>query len=84
MTSHFDITLSPEPGSLQRLLGVVRRRGFTIRSISATRETSGHSYHLDLIVDGQRCPTNLRHHLANLADVRTVNMLTRMQRSACA
>ena len=84
MSSHFDVQLSPDPGSLQRLLGVVRRRGFVITSLNVVQDESGHSYSLDLHVNGTRCPSTLRKHLANLMDVRAVSLLTRVPQSSCA
>ena len=84
MSSHFDLQLSPEPGALQRLLGVVRRRGFTIVSMNASREPHGHQYHLSLVVEGARCPSALRNHFSNLIDVQSVNLLSRVPRATCA
>lgn len=83
MSSHFDVQLSPLPGSLQRVLGVVRRRGFTVVSLNAVRDLTGDAYKLEMTVDGTRSPATLRNHLANLTDVRAVNLLTRVQVS-CA
>ncbi len=84
MSAHFDVYLSSEPAALQRLLGVVRRRGFTVTALSALHDEQRHAYHVDLCVDGARCPTVLQNHIANLADVRTVNVLGPLPRTTCA
>lgn len=83
MSSEFDVELSPVPGALQRLLGVVRRRGFTILSLSAVRDDTGDGYRVAITVSGARRALTLRNHLANLVDVRSVNLLSCTQAS-CA
>lgn len=66
----FTCRIDFEPAGLERLLQVVRRRGFVIERVSAEHDAEG--LHVDLTVSGARSPETLRAHLEKLHTVRSV------------
>ncbi|RJS93061.1 ACT domain-containing protein [Salinisphaera sp. Q1T1-3] len=62
--------LAGAPGDLERLLQVVRRRGFSIRQVEARQTES--CLAVALHVQGARAIETLRAHLANIATMQSV------------
>ncbi len=67
------ITLSNTDTALQRLVGVVRRRGFRIVSLDAAEESAG-VLRVRTLVEGVRSAQTLAEHVANIVDVRSVKV----------
>ena len=61
-------------GSLERLLGVTRRRGFNVRSFSAQPHFKAGRWEVALRVEGERSPGILQRHLASLHEVESVEI----------
>ena len=74
--ANFVISLSQQIGSFQRMLGTIRRRGFTIDSLLATRNTADNDYRIEVRLTGTRSFETLAKHLANQADIASVSLLT--------
>lgn len=66
----FTCRIDFEPAGLERLLQVVRRRGFTVERVSAELDAEG--LNVDLTVSGARPAETLRGHLEKLPTVRAV------------
>jgi acetolactate synthase II small subunit len=64
-------TLRPAPGALERLLRVIRFRGFAVDSMSVAPLESGR-HAVALRVTGHRAPENLLAQLEKLVDVEQV------------
>ena len=69
------IQLSQQVGSFQRMLGTIRRRGFTIDSLMATRNATTRDYRVEIRLAGTRSFDTLAKHLANHADIASVSVL---------
>lgn len=74
-TAYFSVNLSDATGSLQRFLGVVRRRGFDVENMLVTRNPNTEGYRVEVRLKGGRSFETLARHLANLFDVFTVSLL---------
>ena len=70
----FSINLSTQTGSLERLLGRVRRRGFQIDSMTVHTSPLTGGYRLELRLLGERSFEGLARHLANQVDVSAVSL----------
>ena len=66
LTCHLEF----EPAGLERLLQVVRRRGFVVERMHAEHDEAG--LHVDLTVSGARSPETLRAQLERIHTVRSV------------
>jgi len=73
------LVLNDQEGSLERLLGRIRRRGFRIDSMVVSTEPSNRGYRLDLTVIGERCFRKLARHLLTNCEVHTVRLRTTSQ-----
>ncbi|WP_428240039.1 ACT domain-containing protein [Gynuella sp.] len=66
----FCCQISFQTGSIERLLRVIRVRGFVIKQLML--ETEEHCYSLKLTISGRRSPDNLAWQLKKLVDVRQI------------
>lgn len=66
----FTCRLDFEPAGLERLLQVVRRRGFVVERLHAEHDAEG--LHVDLTVSGDRSPETLRAQIDRIHTVRSV------------
>ena len=62
--------MCPEPAALERVLQVVRKRGFAVERLSAEHDARGLRIHMTLA--GARCPDMLRAQLEKLHGVHSV------------
>ncbi|AJQ93673.1 ACT domain-containing protein [Gynuella sunshinyii] len=67
----FHCQISYQTGAIERLLRVIRVRGFVIKQLSL--EHVGNHYSLKLTISGQRSPDNLLWQLKKLVEVRQVS-----------
>ncbi len=77
MNATLSVRMNATEGSLLRLIGLVGRRGFSIRRVEATHTHNGRWLEADLAVTGERSIDTLQRHVSNLHDVETVTVLTR-------
>lgn len=70
----FSINLSTQSGSLERLLGKVRRRGFQIDSMTVHTSPLTDGYRIEVRVLGERSFEGLARQLANQVDVSMVSV----------
>ena len=68
-------------GALERILGVVRVRGFGVRSMSALPDAAGSHFDLTLKVVSPRPPHRLSRQLAKLVDVENVEIFGRLEQA---
>lgn len=73
-TAWLSVHLGCQPGSIQRLLGTVRRRGFEVQSMMLTRNRRPDQYCVEMRLHGERSFETLARHIANLFEVATVRM----------
>lgn len=66
------VSANQRPEVLERILRVVRHRGFEIKKLEA--HTNEHSVSLDLTVKSERAVSLLTHQLEKLFDVTEVNV----------
>ncbi|MEM7351544.1 MAG: ACT domain-containing protein [Acidobacteriota bacterium] len=65
----------PGTSALERLLSVVRRRGFHVDALQAVRKSGdNHRLEVELTVSGERDVDVLSRHLANLGDCRLLSV----------
>ncbi len=62
-------------GALERILGVVRYRGFALMGLMATQDREGSRLEVSMTVDGEQRVSNLPKQIAKLFDVETVEMI---------
>ncbi len=79
MKFYMQISARQAEGILERLLGVIRFRGFNLLEMTAHTPPVGSGYAVTLKVTGQRNGENLKRQLEKLADVQTVDMFTLAQ-----
>ncbi len=73
MSGSLALDISPGTSALERLLSVVRRRGFHVDALQAVRNHhKNRSLTVELTVSGERSVEVLSRHLSNLADCRLV------------
>ena len=70
------VNLTDQPGSVQRLLGTVRRRGFRIDNLILTRNPVTDGYRIEMRLAGERSFETLAKHIANLFEVSSVSLQT--------
>ena len=70
----YSINLSTQTGSLERLMGRIRRRGFQVENMMVTHNSFTGGYRVEVRVAGSRCVKTLARHIAHLVDVSTVSL----------
>lgn len=73
-SAYFSVNLSNQIGSLQRLLGIIRRRGFDVENMMVTRNPVTNGYRIEVRLAGERCFETLARHIANLFEVSSVSL----------
>lgn len=71
-----DIKADDKPVLLERVLRVVRHRGFIIKQVAATQNHASHIASVEIIVDSDRPITTLTSQIEKLWDVRSVDVTT--------
>lgn len=77
MTERLEVTFTPGEGAVLRILGLVERRGFNVRSIAMREALAGASLAID--VDPRDAARNIKviaRQLERLVDVRSVAVST--------
>ena len=69
-----DIKADDKPVLLERVLRVVRHRGFIIRQVAGTQNHESKIAGVEIIVDSDRPITTLTNQIEKLWDVRTVEV----------
>lgn len=69
-----DIKADDKPVLLERVLRVVRHRGFIIRQVAATQNHESKIASVEIIVDSDRPITALINQIEKLWDIRTVEV----------
>lgn len=69
-----DIKADDKPVLLERVLRVVRHRGFIIRQVAATQNHESKIASVEIIVDSDRAITTLTDQIEKLWDIRSVDV----------
>ena len=69
-----DIKADDKPVLLERVLSVVRHRGFVIKQVAATQNHESKVASVEIIVDSDRPITTLINQIEKLWDIRTVEV----------
>ncbi|CAM3891101.1 Acetolactate synthase isozyme 2 small subunit [Vibrio aerogenes CECT 7868] len=69
-----DIKADDKPVLLERVLRVVRHRGFIIKQVAATQNHESHIASVEIIVDSERPISTLINQIEKLWDIRTVEV----------
>ncbi|OLQ94893.1 acetolactate synthase 2 small subunit [Vibrio ponticus] len=69
-----DIKADDKPVLLERVLRVVRHRGFIIKQVAATQNHESHVASVEIIVDSDRPISFITNQIEKLWDVRTVDV----------
>lgn len=69
-----DFTIANTEGALERVLGRLRQRSFTLCNMSAGRSTDHTSIKARIIVEGTRSIEQMVKHLSKLCDVKSVTL----------
>ncbi|ANS84047.1 acetolactate synthase 2 small subunit [Vibrio scophthalmi] len=69
-----DIKADDKPVLLERVLRVIRHRGFIIKQVAATQNHESHVASVEIIVDSDRPITFITNQIEKLWDVRTVDV----------
>jgi len=69
-----DIKAADKPVLLERVLRVVRHRGFIIKQVAATQNHESKVASVEIIVDSDRPITTLTNQIEKLWDIRTVDV----------
>ncbi|SON51251.1 acetolactate synthase 2 small subunit [Vibrio tapetis] len=69
-----DIKADDKPVLLERVLRVVRHRGFIIKQVAATQNHESHVASVEIIVDSDRPITFLTNQIEKLWDIRSVTV----------
>ncbi|MEM7583234.1 MAG: ACT domain-containing protein [Acidobacteriota bacterium] len=78
MSASLALDVAPGTSALERLLSVVRRRGFHIDALQAVRASHDHgALSVELEVSGERSVEVLSRHLQNLSDCQRVRITGR-------
>ncbi|SIO95554.1 acetolactate synthase 2 small subunit [Vibrio spartinae] len=70
-----DIKADDKPVLLERVLRVIRHRGFIIKQVAATQNHESKVASVEIIVDSDRPITTLTNQIEKLWDVRTVEVI---------
>ena len=79
MKFSLDVIMTTAEGSLERVLGKLRQRSFTLCSMTAGRTTDHHSIRARIIVEGTRDIEPAIKQLSKLYDVRSVAVSSSME-----
>ncbi len=60
-------------GSLNRLIGIVRQRGFDIESMNLVSESDDH-YRIEMVICSERQPVHLVKKISQMTDVSSVSI----------
>lgn len=71
-----DIKANDKPVLLERVLRVIRHRGFTIKQVSATQNHKSGIASIEIIVDSNRPIITLINQIEKLWDITTVNVIS--------
>jgi len=74
MITSFSLTLNNLEGALERVLGVVRLRGFRVIGLHAASARGQADLQLDLVLEGSRSPGLLGRQLNRLYEVRSLQL----------
>ncbi|MBD0788769.1 acetolactate synthase 2 small subunit [Vibrio sp. Y2-5] len=69
-----DIKADDKPVLLERVLRVIRHRGFIIKQVAATQNHESKVASVEIIVDSDRPITTLTNQIEKLWDIRTVDV----------
>ncbi|MGF1911452.1 acetolactate synthase 2 small subunit [Vibrio kasasachensis] len=69
-----DIKADDKPVLLERVLRVIRHRGFIIKQVAATQNHESHVASVEIIVDSDRPISFITNQIEKLWDVRTVDV----------
>ncbi|MDN3679331.1 acetolactate synthase 2 small subunit [Vibrio tapetis subsp. quintayensis] len=69
-----DIKADDKPVLLERVLRVVRHRGFIIKQVAATQNHESHVASVEIIVDSDRPITFLTNQIEKLWDIKSVTV----------
>jgi acetolactate synthase II small subunit len=69
-----DIKADDKPVLLERVLRVVRHRGFVIKQVAATQNHESKVASVEIIVDSDRSISMLVHQIEKLWDIRSVDV----------
>ena len=69
-----DIKADDKPVLLERVLRVVRHRGFVIKQVAATQNHDSHVASVEIIVDSDRPISFITNQIEKLWDVRSVDV----------
>ncbi|WP_162047481.1 acetolactate synthase 2 small subunit [Vibrio taketomensis] len=69
-----DIKADDKPVLLERVLRVIRHRGFIIKQVAATQNHESHVASVEIIVDSDRPISFITNQIEKLWDVRTVEV----------
>lgn len=69
-----DIKADDKPVLLERVLRVVRHRGFVIKQVAATQNRDSKIASVEIIVDSDRAISMLVHQIEKLWDIRSVDV----------
>jgi acetolactate synthase II small subunit len=69
-----DIKADDKPVLLERVLRVIRHRGFIIKQVAATQNHSSNVASVEIIVDSDRPITTLTNQIEKLWDIRSVDV----------
>lgn len=70
-----DIKADDKPVLLERVLRIVRHRGFTVRQVAGTQNHQSKIASVEIIVDSDRPITFLTHQIEKLWDVISVDVI---------
>ncbi|KII78948.1 acetolactate synthase 2 small subunit [Vibrio renipiscarius] len=70
-----DIKADDKPVLLERVLRVIRHRGFIIKQVAATQNHESHVASVEIIVDSDRPISFITNQIEKLWDVRTVDVI---------
>jgi acetolactate synthase II small subunit len=73
MQYRLDLIVKQAEGALVRVIGMVERRGFTLRDVQATPHADGR-WRLQMQVDSTRPAETLRHQLEKVYDCESVSV----------
>ena len=73
-SAYFTVNLSDQLGSLQRLLGTIRRRGFEVETMMVTKSAVTEGYHIEVRLGGERSFEMLARQIAKLFEVSSVSL----------
>jgi acetolactate synthase II small subunit len=73
MKNTIQCEFDPQPGAIERILRVIRVRGFAVISMNAVTQHERMS--LEMTVSGDRCYNNLCHQLEKLQEVQRVSAI---------